>query len=114
MACDDDLAARVREVIMESHEMTEQKMFGGLAFMIGGHMAVAASHEGLMVRVEPESTQELLATTEAEPMVMRDHPMRGWVRVPAKEVRTEAKLREWVARGVDYASVLPPKSAKQK
>ena len=110
MAYDEDLAARIREVIIETHEVTEQRMFGGLAFLIGGHMALAASGQGgVMVRVGPDAYEQLLGTGGATEVIMRGRPMRGWVRVGADDVRTEAQLRTWVGRGADHAASLPPK-----
>ena len=85
-------------------------MFGGLAFLIGGNMAIAASgHGGLLVRVDPATSEELVATTPAEPMVMRGRPMTGWLRVAADHVRTKRQLAKWVAIGTSYARSLPVK-----
>jgi hypothetical protein len=85
-------------------------MFGRLAFLIGGSMAVAASGQGgLLVRVDPDETDRLLATTKAEPMVMRGRAMQGWLRVADADVRTKRQLGPWVKRGVSYASSLPKK-----
>lgn len=113
MAYDEDLAFRIRELIagMEpAPSVTEQRMFGGLGFMIGGNMAVAASGQGgILVRVDPESTEALLAAGPAVPMEMRGSPMRGWVRVAAEDVRTRRQLARWVSTGVGYASSLPAK-----
>ena len=109
------LAERIRAAITETHAVTEQKMFGGLSFLIGGNMAVAASGQGgLLVRVPPEESDHLLATTESEEMVMRGRPMIGCLRVAARDVRTEQQLREWVARGADYAASLPEKASKKR
>lgn len=115
MAYDEDLAQRIREVITESHAVTEQKMFGGLAFLIGGNMSVAASGEGgLMVRVDPSESERLQKATEVEPMVMRGRPMSGWLRVAASGVRTEEQLRMWIATGTSYAASLPPKPRRNR
>jgi hypothetical protein len=85
-------------------------MFGGLAFLIDGHMSVAASGQGgLLVRVDPEETDALLAKPHAQPFVMRGREMRGWLRVDADGVRTKRQLEPWVKRGVGYARSLPPK-----
>jgi TfoX/Sxy family transcriptional regulator of competence genes len=112
---DEDLADRIRELITASHAVTEQKMFGGLAFLIGGHLSIAASGEGgLLVRVDSARSDHLVATTDAEEMVMRGRPMRGWLRVAAADVRTKPRLRKWVDLGAGYASSLPPKKAKKK
>lgn len=112
MAYDEDLADRIRALVAAEPRLTEQKMFGGLAFLLGGHMAVAASRQGgLLVRVDP-ATSDDLATTAAEEMVMRGRPMQGWLRVGPEQVRTEAALRTWVERGTSYARSLPVKAPK--
>jgi TfoX/Sxy family transcriptional regulator of competence genes len=111
MAYDEDLADRIRELVAGEPRLTEQKMFGGLAFLIGGNMAVAASGQGgILVRVDPEASGTLVSTTKAEPMVMRGRSMDGWLRVDAKAVREKRQLAAWVKRGVTYARSLPPKS----
>jgi TfoX/Sxy family transcriptional regulator of competence genes len=106
---DDALADRVR-VLLEDADVTEKRMFGGLAFLLDGHMAVAASGQGgLLVRVDPAETERLLTETGAEPMVMRGREMKGWVRLPHAEVADESALEEWVQRGIRFAGTLPPK-----
>ena len=91
-------------------DLTEKKMFGGLAFLIGGNMAVAASGQGgVLVRVDPEESDALVATTPAEPMEMRGRSMAGWPRVDTAAVADDTALTEWVERGVGYAASLPPK-----
>ena len=110
MAYDEDLANRIRELIAGEAGVTEQRMFGGLAFLIGGNMSVAASGQGgLMVRVDPEETDRLVAKPHARPFEMRGREMRGWLRVDPEGVRTKRQLEPWVARGVSYARSLPPK-----
>jgi TfoX/Sxy family transcriptional regulator of competence genes len=110
MAYDEDLAARIRELIAAEDGLSEKKMFGGLAFLIDGHMAVAASGQGgLMARVDPAETDALLRKPHAGPFEMRGRPMDGWVRVAAEGVRTKRQLEPWVRRGVAYARSLPPK-----
>jgi TfoX/Sxy family transcriptional regulator of competence genes len=107
---DEALAARIRELVSHEAGLTEQKMFGGVAFLIGGNMAVSASGQGgLMVRVDPASSDELVATTPARLMEMRGRPMRGWLRVGTEHVRTERELARWVGMGTTYARSLPPK-----
>lgn len=110
MAYDEDLADRIRELASGERALTEKKMFGGLAFLVGGHMAVAASGQGgILVRVDPAESESLVAKTNAYPMEMRGREMRGWLRLDAEHVRTKAQLSRWVRRGIDYARSLPPK-----
>ena len=110
MAYDEKLATRIRELVAGEKGLTEQKMFGGIAFLIGGNMAIAASGQGgLMVRVDPKESDELVATTPAEMMVMRGRQMPGWLRIGSDDLATDATLAEWVERGAAYASSLPPK-----
>jgi hypothetical protein len=110
MAYDEDLANRIRELIAGEPGVVEQKMFGGLAFLIGGHMSVSASGRGgLLLHVSPEETESLLGKPHAGPFEMRGKAMDGWVRVEAEGVKTKRQLERWVARGVAYARSLPPK-----
>jgi TfoX/Sxy family transcriptional regulator of competence genes len=110
MAYDEHLADRIREALAQTAGVTEQRMFGGLAFLVHGHMAIAArGGGGLMVRVDPDAGDRLVETTAAEPMVMRGRPMSGWLAVPADAVSTARSLAPWVRRGVEHASSLPPK-----
>jgi TfoX/Sxy family transcriptional regulator of competence genes len=110
MAYDEDLANRIRELIAGEPDLTEQRMFGGLAFLIAGNMSVAASGQGgLMVRVDPEDTAALLERKHAVPFEMRGRAMQGWLRVEADGVRTKRQLEPWVRRGVAYARSLDPK-----
>jgi TfoX/Sxy family transcriptional regulator of competence genes len=110
MAYDEDLANRIRELLAGEPGVVEKKMFGGLAFLIGGNMSVAASGQGgLMVRVDPDETDALLAKPHAAPMEMRGRSMAGWLRVDDEGVRTKRQLEPWVRRGVGYARSLPPK-----
>jgi hypothetical protein len=103
MAYDEELAAEIRALVPKG--TTEKAMFGGLAFLVGGNMAVAASGQGgLLVRVDPADGDELVRTTKAEKMVMRGRAMDGWLRVPAGD-----DLEQWVERGVAYAKSLPEK-----
>jgi TfoX/Sxy family transcriptional regulator of competence genes len=109
MAYDEELAERLRAQL-DPLEVTEKKMFGGLAFLIGGNMAIAASGQGgLLVRAELEESVELVATTNAQPMEMRGRPMRGWLRIDAADVADENELARWVEIGTSYARSLPPK-----
>jgi TfoX/Sxy family transcriptional regulator of competence genes len=110
MAYDLELADRIRELIGRPSGVVEQKMFGGLAFLVGGNMAVAASGQGgIMVRVNPEQSDELAAQPGASLMVMRGREMPGWLRVDAEHVRTAKQLRRWVELGTAYARSLPAK-----
>jgi hypothetical protein len=111
-AYDDELANRIREVMSDLgvDGVREQKMFGGLAFLIGGHMAVAASREGgVLLSVDPGGTEALLRKPHTRPMVMRGREMAGWLRVDSAGVRTKRQLTPWVRRGADRARSLPPK-----
>jgi TfoX/Sxy family transcriptional regulator of competence genes len=110
VAYDEELADRIRELIGGHPDVTERKMFGGLAFLIGGNMAVAASGQGgALVRVDPARSDELVETTNARPMEMRGRAMQGWLRVDAKDLRTKRQLTRWVALGTTYARSLPAK-----
>jgi TfoX/Sxy family transcriptional regulator of competence genes len=110
MAYDEDLADRLRVELGGRRGVTEKKMFGGLAFLIGGHMAVSASSQGgLLLRVDPQQTATLAAEPHAAPFVMRGREMDGWLRVEPAGLDTEEQLRRWVELGVAYASALPPK-----
>jgi TfoX/Sxy family transcriptional regulator of competence genes len=110
VAYDEDLANRIRELMAGEAGVTEKTMFGGLAFLIGGNMAVAASGQGgLLVRVDPEETDTLAAKPHAGRMVMRGREMQGWLRVDDEGVGTTRRLEPWVKRGVAYARSLPPK-----
>lgn len=113
MGYDADLADRIRELVGPVTGVTEQRMFGGLAFLVGGHLAVAASGGGgLLVRVRADEGEALLRKPGVEPMRMGGRaPMRGWLRVGADQVRTRRQLTAWVDRGVGYARSLPPKGA---
>jgi hypothetical protein len=111
-AYDEELADRIREVLSDLgvHGAREQKMFGGLAFLVGGHIAVAASREGgVLLSVERSATDDLLETPHTRPMVMRGREMAGWLRVDPDGVRTKRQLAGWVKRGVDRVRSLPPK-----
>ena len=110
VAYDEELADRIRELVGSESDLTEKKMFGGLAFLIGGNMAVAASGQGgVLVRVDPEQSDALLATTNARLMEMRGRQMRGWLRVDPEHVRTKRQLAKWVELGTAYARSLPAK-----
>jgi TfoX/Sxy family transcriptional regulator of competence genes len=110
MAYDEQLAARIRDLVGGEADLSEKKMFGGLAFLIGGNMAIAASGRGgLLVRVDPEESDKLVSTTPAALMEMRGRQMKGWLTVDADDVRTKRQLSPWVRRGVSFARSLPAK-----
>jgi TfoX/Sxy family transcriptional regulator of competence genes len=110
VAYDEELADRIRELLGSESDLTEKKMFGGLAFLIGGNMAVAASGQGgVLVRVDPAESDTLVATTKARLMEMRGRQMQGWLRVDAEDIRTGRQLAEWVDLGTTYARSLPAK-----
>ena len=110
VAYDEELADRIRELVGSESDLTEQKMFGGLAFLIGGNMAVAASGQGgALVRVDPAQSERLVATTNARLMEMRGRRMRGWLRVDPENLRTKRQLAQWVELGTTYARSLPAK-----
>jgi TfoX/Sxy family transcriptional regulator of competence genes len=110
MAYDEDLANRIRELIARDPDVTEKRMFGGLAFLSGGHMAVAASREGgIMLRIDPDQTETLLAKPHTRPFEMRGRELDGWLRVDPEGLKTKRQLEPWVKRGVAYARSLPPK-----
>jgi TfoX/Sxy family transcriptional regulator of competence genes len=110
VAYDEELAERIRELVAGEPNLTEKKMFGGLAFLIGGNMAIAASGQGgALIRVDPDESDQLVAKTNAEFMVMRGRRMRGWLRVESEDLRTKSQLAKWVDRGTTYARTLPAK-----
>jgi TfoX/Sxy family transcriptional regulator of competence genes len=110
MAYDEVLADRIRELFAGEPGLTEQKMFGGLAFLIGGNMAVAASGQGgVLVHVDPDESEKLVAKTDARLMEMRGREMRGWLRVDTEHLHTKRQLAKWVELGAAYARSLPAK-----
>jgi TfoX/Sxy family transcriptional regulator of competence genes len=110
VAYDEELAERIRTLLAGEPGLTEKKMFGGLAFLVGGNMAVGASGQGgLLVRVDPAESDDLIASTPARLMEMRGRSMKGWLRVDSEDVASHEALSEWVRRGVAYARSLPAK-----
>ena len=110
MAYDEELAARIRATLGLEPDLAEKPMFGGLAFLIGGRMAVAArGGGGLLVRVDPARSDELTQLAGVERMVMRGRPMDGWLDVGTDQVTDDSALRSWVERGVAYARAQGPK-----
>jgi TfoX/Sxy family transcriptional regulator of competence genes len=111
VAYDEVLAERVRQIVAEltGGDFTEKKMFGGLAFLVGGHMGATVSRAGgLMLRCDPGQTDAMLAKPHAGPFHMRGTPIDGWLRVDDAGLRSREQLRRWVTRGVRYARELPP------
>jgi hypothetical protein len=110
MAYDPDLANRIREQLGDADGVSEKAMFGGLAFLLNGHMAVSAfSRGGLMVRVGPDAIGEALSRPHAQAIEMRGRPMPGWVHVGAEGVRTRPQVASWVRRAMAFTRTLPPK-----
>src|SRR5689334_22980126 len=110
MAYSEELAQRIRELTGDERGLTEKRMFGGLAFLVNGNMAIAASGQsGLLVRVDPAEGEVLVASTPARMMEMRGREMPGWLRVDEGGVRSKRELAAWVDRGVAFARSLPAK-----
>lgn len=110
MAYDEDLADRIREAMSGMKGVTEKAMFGGLAFMVDGKMAVAAGSKGdILARVDPRDMEELVTSTEAEMATMGNREMRGWVTVDSEHLEADEHLSAWVQRSVAYARTLPGK-----
>ncbi|MFC7531943.1 TfoX/Sxy family protein [Actinoplanes sp. GCM10030250] len=110
MALDEDLAGRVRELLEPRDGTTSVRMFGGLAWLVHGNMAVVVRGKGgLMIRADPADVDDLLAEEGTAPTIMRGRPMRGWLTVTSEACSTPPVLAAWVERGVGYASSLPPK-----
>jgi hypothetical protein len=108
MAYDEALATRIRQLVGEEPGLTEQRMFGGLAFLIHGNMAVSASSAGgLLLRVPPDQTAELAGRPHAQRFAMRGREMDGWLRVDAHGLDTQHDLEQWVSLGITYARLLP-------
>jgi hypothetical protein len=110
MAYDEELAERIRQVVGDEPGLTEQRMFGGLAFLINGNMAASASGQGgMLLRVDPTRTDELVAEPSVDRFRMGGRQMNGWLHVGLEAIATEDALRTWVGLGVGYARSLPPK-----
>jgi TfoX/Sxy family transcriptional regulator of competence genes len=113
MAYDEALAERIRELVASERGLSEKKMFGGLAFLIGGNMAIAASGQGgILVRVDPERSDTLVRTTKATVAVMQGRKMPGWLRLKSEDVRTTPQLRKWVSLGTTFAGSISAKSER--
>lgn len=110
MAYDEELANRIREVVQDEPGLTEKRMFGGLAFLINGHMAVSASSKGgLLLRVDPAKTAAVVSEPDVRRFEMRGREMDGWLRVDDAVIETDDELRRWVGIGTSYARSLAPK-----
>lgn len=110
VAYDIELADRIRFLIGTGPGLTEKRMFGGLAFLVGGNMAISASGQGgALVRVDPAEAGDLAAAGNATPAVMGGRIRRGWLRVSSEHLESDERLTEWVSRAVAYARSLPPK-----
>ena len=110
MAYDEDIAERIRALTSVEPGVSERRMFGSLAFLVGGNMAIAASGQGgILVRVDPEQSESLVADSDAEAAVMRGREMRGWLRVDSQHLRNDEQLEKWVNLGTSYARSLPTK-----
>ena len=110
MAYDERLAARLRDLALGEPEVSEKAMFGGLAFLVRGHLAFCASSQGgVLLRVPPERTEELLGEPHTDEFVMQRRAMRGWLRVEAEGVADDAALERWTTIALDHVRSLPPK-----
>ncbi len=109
MAYDEGLAQRLREALADADGLTERRMFGGIAFMLGGNMAVGVTGDELMVRTGPDRYAEALAHPDARVFDMTGRPVRGWVVVAPDGLADDAALGAWVEMGVAFARSLPPK-----
>jgi TfoX/Sxy family transcriptional regulator of competence genes len=110
MAYDADLANRLREQLADENAVTEKKMFGGLAFLVHGHMSVSTSRNGgLLVRIDPADTDEALARPHVTLMEMRGRTMDGWITVAPEGLKTDPELAAWVDRSLAFVKTLPPK-----
>ena len=109
MAIDEKLAGRVRKILVRKRGVEEKRMFGGLAFMVGGHMCVGIIKDELMVRVGPDAYDSAIRLKHARPMDFTGRPMKGMLYVAPAGLKTEASLRKWIDRGLDFVKALPPK-----
>jgi TfoX/Sxy family transcriptional regulator of competence genes len=109
MAYDEKLAQRIREFLQGKPNLSEQKSFGGISFLLNGNMACGVIKEDLIVRVGPEAHAELLSLPHARPFDFTGRPMKGWLTVEPGGTATDQDLAVWVRRGVDFAASLPPK-----
>ena len=109
MAYDQELAVRVREILNEYHDVDERKMFGGITFMVKGHMCCGVVNDDLVLRLDPEKAAVLLKSKHVRPMDFTGRPMKGFVFVGSTGIRTEATLRRRIQSALDFVETLPPK-----
>jgi hypothetical protein len=111
MAYDEELAIRIRDLLAREDRIAEKRMFGSLAFLAAGNLAVCARSDGVLVRVGPANAEEALTRPQTRPLEMGGRPMKGWVLVAAEAVEDEEALADWVGRGLAFARSLPPKES---
>jgi TfoX/Sxy family transcriptional regulator of competence genes len=109
VAYDEGLATRLRELIGDEPALVEKKMFGGLAMLLAGNMAVGVHGDGLIVRTDPGQHEQLLAEAGARVFDLTGRPMKGWLLVDPAGCAEDEDLRRWVDRGISYARGLPAK-----
>ena len=109
MAYDEALASRVRATLGDNPAISERQMFGGIAFMLAGNMAIGVSKDDLMVRIDPDDQDEALAQPNVRILDMTGRPMKGWILVAPEATEDDADLQGWVEAGLDFAGSLPPK-----
>jgi TfoX/Sxy family transcriptional regulator of competence genes len=109
MAYDEELAARIRRVFASRDDVEESRMFGGIAFLVNGHMVCGILKDELMVRVGPDSHDDALAKPHARKLDFTDRPMRGFVIVARDGISTQRALGAWIRRGLSFVETLPPK-----
>jgi TfoX/Sxy family transcriptional regulator of competence genes len=115
LAYDQEVAHRIRALLAAESGVEEKKMFGGLAFLVRGNMAIAASGQGgVLVRVDPAGSERLVASSPAEVAVMQGRPMPGWLRLTSEDVATKRQLEKWTKLALGYAHTLPDKSAPKR
>jgi len=114
MAYDEGLAERIRGIVADRHDVSEKRMFGGIAFMIRGHMSIGIVKDDLMVRVGPEAHDNLVRRPHARPMDFTGRPMKGFLYVASPGLEADADLERWVGHGVKYAVSLPAKAGSSK
>ncbi len=109
MPIDEDLAQRVRELVEGTYSLSEKRMFGGLAFLVNGHLGIAVSGSGgLMVRADPAQAADVVDEPRVAPMVMRGRELKGWLIIAPEALVEQDDLRRWVQLGMTYAEGLPP------